>query len=289
MNKFLVIAALGTTPELRHTPTGMAVLEILLAGERHIVGHDGTPRTLPFYIRSEALGDTAKQLDSRQYKQGDVLLIEGSAEYDEWNSRTVEGAKDTTVRLKPTGYVRKLDGDFQFTQDGGGFTRLMGGTNQLQLLGNLVADVEVNDTTSGPAATLRLAVNERYTTRDGQSKEKTHWFRVSVWREQAEAMRGLTKGTAIYVEGALSDEKWTDREGHERKGKTIEAQVVYAIAPFSGAARTQGQPARTQGQPASTTPRPAPSRAPRAATHERAPTPQVGGADLPPEEADLPF
>jgi single-strand DNA-binding protein len=142
--------------------------------------------------------------------------------------------------------------------------------------------VEVTKTTSGPAATLRLAVNEKYTTREGEPREKTHWFRVSVWREQADAMRGLTKGTAIYVEGALSEEKWKDRQGNERKGKIIEAQVVYAIAPFSG-------PARTQGQPASATPRPAPSRAPRAATHERAPTSQVGGVDLPPEEADLPF
>lgn len=282
MNKFFVIAALGANPELRFTPSGTAVLELLLAGERHIVGNDGKARTLPFYIRSEALGKMAENLNERGYQQGDVLLIDGTAEYAEWNDRNIEGAKASTIRLKPIGTVRKLEGDFQVTQDSGGNTRLMGGVNRVQLVGNLAADVEVKDTTSGPVATLRLAVNEKYKTREGQPMEKTHWFRVSVWREQAEAMRGQKKGAAVYVEGALNDDEWKDDQGRDRKSKIIEAESVAVIAAFSGTARPQGQPASAPTRSAQSSPaRP---------TQQRAPSPQAStGMDLPPEAEDLPF
>lgn len=283
MNKFFVIAALGTTPELRHTPSGTAVLDLLLAGERHIVGHDGQERRLPFYIRAEAMGKIAENLNERNYQQGDVLLIDGTAEYAEWNDRNIENAKATTVRLKPIGTVRKLEGAFQVTQDNGNNTRLMGGVNRVELVGNLAADVEVNDTPNGSVATLRLAVNEKYKTREGQMVEKTHWFRVSVWREQAEAMRGVKKGTAVYVQGALSDDDWKDDQGRDRRSKIIEAESVAVVAPFSGSARPQSQPARAPTRSAQNGPA-------RPTQQQRAPSPQgVTGPDLPPEEQDLPF
>lgn len=57
----------------------------------------------------------------------------------------------------------------------------------------------------GTAVTnFSVATNRRWTDGSGEQKEETTWFRVSVWRRQAEvANEYLSKGRQVLVEGRL--------------------------------------------------------------------------------------
>ena len=88
---------------------------------------------------------------------------------------------------------------------------------QLILVGNLGSEPEMRYTSSGvPVTNFSLAVNRRWTNQEGQAQEKTTWFRVSMWRRQAEvASQFLTKGAKIMVIGEIESARpWTDRDGN---------------------------------------------------------------------------
>lgn len=88
---------------------------------------------------------------------------------------------------------------------------------QLTLVGHLGGDPEMRYTSSGiPVTNFSLAVSKRRTTAEGESQEKTTWFRVSLWRRQAEiASQYLTKGAKVMVIGEIDNARpWTDRNGN---------------------------------------------------------------------------
>ncbi|MCX7837855.1 MAG: single-stranded DNA-binding protein [Anaerolineae bacterium] len=105
---------------------------------------------------------------------------------------------------------------------------------RLVLVGYLGRDPEMRYTPQGtPVTSFPVATNRRYTTADGQQKEETVWFRVSVWGKQAEiANQYLTKGRRVLVEGSLiGDENggpriWTDRDGKPRASFEVRAYTV---------------------------------------------------------------
>ncbi|MDL2342858.1 single-stranded DNA-binding protein [Deinococcus sp. MIMF12] len=283
-NLVLLIGALARTPELRYTPSGTAVLDMTIAGERSVIGADGKSHTIPFYENVQALGKVAEAIVARGYEQGTALMVEGQLDYSTWS--TPEGEKRSMLRTKVTGSVRQIAGEPSLVTDAGGNVRLAGGMSQVEFTGNLSADVEVRYTPAGDAvADLRMAVNERYRDRQNQPQEKTHWVTVTVWREQAEAVANLRKGDAVFVQGALIDESWSDRDGNKRRQKKVEASLVVALARSAtsgeGNARTPARAAQPQRERAAAT---------------AAPAARSGGLDIdqgvddfPAEEADLPF
>ena len=105
---------------------------------------------------------------------------------------------------------------------------------RLVLVGYLGRDPEMRYTPQGlPVTSFPVATNRRYTTADGQQKEETVWFRVSVWGKQAETVNQyLNKGRRVLVEGSLvGDENggpriWTDKEGKPRASFEVRALTV---------------------------------------------------------------
>ena len=78
-----------------------------------------------------------------------------------------------------------------------------------------------------------LHSSRKYTTADGQQKEETVWFRVSVWGKQAEPCNQyLSKGRKVLVEGTLVPDEnggprvWTDKEGKPRASFEVRATTV---------------------------------------------------------------
>lgn len=74
------------------------------------------------------------------------------------------------------------------------------------VVGNLGGDPEMRYMPDGTAVTnFSLASNRRWTDgATGQPRDETTWFRVSVWRKQAEsANQYLSKGSKVLVEGRL--------------------------------------------------------------------------------------
>src|SRR2546423_12164982 len=90
--------------------------------------------------------------------------------------------------------------------------------NKIMLIGNLGKDPELNVTQEGtPVTKFTLAVNRNTKTSTGERKEETEWFNIVAWNKLAETCeRYLHKGSKVYIEGRLTQRKYTDREGVQR-------------------------------------------------------------------------
>src|SRR5215471_12758975 len=90
--------------------------------------------------------------------------------------------------------------------------------NKIMLIGNLGRDPELNVTAEGtPVTKFSLAVSRNYTTKSGERREETEWFNIVAWEKLAETCeRYLHKGSKVYIEGRLTQRKYTDKEGTQR-------------------------------------------------------------------------
>jgi len=104
----------------------------------------------------------------------------------------------------------------------------MASLNKIMLIGNVGSDPEMRYTPNGKAVTsFRMATNYRYIGSDGERKEETEWFRVSVWGKQAESCNQfLSKGRRVYVEGRLHSRSWEGQDGQMRTSLEVSANRV---------------------------------------------------------------
>ena len=59
---------------------------------------------------------------------------------------------------------------------------------------------------------MGLAVNRRYTTDSGESREEVTFLDVVLWGKQAEfASKYLGKGRPVFIEGRLQMDTWEDK------------------------------------------------------------------------------
>ena len=91
------------------------------------------------------------------------------------------------------------------------------GINKVILVGHLGNAPESHQISSGGSlAKCNLATNRSWTDNSGQKQEKTEWHRLVFFSRLAEiAVRYLTKGSQIYVEGELRTNKW-EKDGIAR-------------------------------------------------------------------------
>ncbi len=103
--------------------------------------------------------------------------------------------------------------------------------NKITIMGNLGKDPELRYTPQGDAVcNFSVAVSEKKRDKAGELQEITNWFRVTLWRKQAEnASKYLTKGSPIYIEGRLSVDEWTDRDGKTRYTLEISATDMHFV------------------------------------------------------------
>lgn len=108
--------------------------------------------------------------------------------------------------------------------------------NKAIIIGNLGADPEIRYTQSGaPVGNLRIATNERWTDKNGQSQERTEWHRVVVFGKTAEnCQKYLSKGRQVYVEGRLQTNEWQDKDGNKRYTTEIVASNVTFLSGGNG-------------------------------------------------------
>jgi single-strand DNA-binding protein len=111
----------------------------------------------------------------------------------------------------------------------------MASDNQVTLVGNLTEDPEVRVTPSGATvAGFRLAVTPRVREGDTWKDGETSFFRVSVWRQQAENLaESVGKGARVVVVGRLRTRSWETPEGDKRTVTEVEADEVAASLKFA--------------------------------------------------------
>jgi single-strand DNA-binding protein len=121
------------------------------------------------------------------------------------------------------------------------------GVNKVILVGNLGVAPEMRYTQSGQAvANFRIATNDKWTDKAGQTQDRTEWHRIVVWGKLAELCNQyLTKGRQVYVEGRLQTREWLDKENHKNYTTEIVAQQVTFLGGRDGASAGRGS---TPGQ-----------------------------------------
>ncbi len=108
--------------------------------------------------------------------------------------------------------------------------------NRVILMGRLVADPELRQTTSGVSvATFRLAIDRNYQAK-GSTERQTDFISCVAWRQTAEFIsRYFSKGRMIALEGSLQSRNYEDKTGVKRTAyEVIVDQAYFADSKPSG-------------------------------------------------------
>ena len=278
LNNVYLAGTLTQAPELRYTPGGLAILELNLGGNDHVIGDDDQKRELAWYHRVTLFGNQAEQ-QVNQLEVGAPVFVEGRLNYRSWESP--EGQRRSSIdvvasRVELLG-MGPRKGEVTIV-DSRGQHRLRDALNQVVIVGNLTRDAELRYTPSGSAVTrFSTAVNERFRNSRGEDQERTHYIDVNVWRDLAEATGELMKGDPVMVIGRLVNDSWTDKEGNRRYTTRIEGSRVEYLTRGPGGGGAETRPERPAAQ------QPAQQPAPSAQTRQL-----DIDEEFPPEE-DLPF
>lgn len=129
---------------------------------------------------------------------------------------------------------------------------------QIVLVGNLGRDPELRYTSSGtPVANFSMATNEKWTDSNDEQQERTTWWKVTLWRRQAEvANEYLTKGSQVMVAGTISVDPetgqpriWTDRDGNARVSLEMTARKLVLLGSRNAGSRDEDVPPEVDNSP----------------------------------------
>ncbi len=111
----------------------------------------------------------------------------------------------------------------------------MGQLNQVYLLGNLTRDPEIKYTNEGVAiCEMGLAVNKRWTDKEGKEAESVDFFNVTAWHNLAENCAvSLKKGDRVLVNGHLNLRSWENKEGKKYNIINISADIITVSLEFN--------------------------------------------------------
>ncbi|MFA5423805.1 MAG: single-stranded DNA-binding protein [Phycisphaerae bacterium] len=114
----------------------------------------------------------------------------------------------------------------------------MANYNKVLLIGNLTRDPQLSYLPSQTAVVdFGIAVNRRWTGKDGQAKESTCFVDCRAFAGQAETInKYLTKGRPIFVEGRLDYDTWTAQDGTKRSKHRITVESFQFLGSPGGGA-----------------------------------------------------
>lgn len=94
----------------------------------------------------------------------------------------------------------------------------MASFNKVMLMGNLTRDPQLSYTPTQTAVVdFGMAVNRRWTSREGEKKEEVCYVDCTSFGKPAETInKYLSKGRPVFVEGRLSFNSWTTQDGSKR-------------------------------------------------------------------------
>lgn len=112
--------------------------------------------------------------------------------------------------------------------------------NKAILIGNVGQEPRVRDVNGRKVASFTLATTERYTDRNGETRENTEWHNITCWDKLAEVVeKWVQKGSPLYIEGKITTRKWQDQEGNDRYMTEIVANNLQMLGKKSDNAPAQ--------------------------------------------------
>ena len=113
--------------------------------------------------------------------------------------------------------------------------------NKVILIGNLTADPELKQSTSGVSVcSFNIAVNRKYN-KDG--KNEVDFITIVTWRRQADFVwKYFKKGQAILVCGQIQTRSYTDKQGNKRAAVEVVADEVSFVGNKESSTETKSEP-----------------------------------------------
>ena len=101
----------------------------------------------------------------------------------------------------------------------------MASFNKVILIGNMTADPEIKQTSSGiSVCSFSIAVNRKFSK---EGEQACDFISVVSWRQQAEFVcKYFKKGMPILICGQLQTRTWTDNQGNKRYATEVVADEV---------------------------------------------------------------
>ena len=117
----------------------------------------------------------------------------------------------------------------------------MASFNKVILIGNLTADPELKQSTSGVSVcSFSIAVNRKYSK---AGNNECDFINIVAWRQQAEFVtRYFKKGKPILVCGQLQTRTWTDNQNNKRYSTEVIADEVSFIESPESSTEAKFQP-----------------------------------------------
>ena len=108
--------------------------------------------------------------------------------------------------------------------------------NVVVVTGNLTRDPELRQMQSGTSVCkMRIAVNTRRKSQDGNWEDKPNYFDVTVWGAQGENCASyLSKGRPVAINGRLEWREWEGQDGNKRQSVEIIADTVQFLGSRDG-------------------------------------------------------
>ena len=132
----------------------------------------------------------------------------------------------------------------------------MANFNKVLLMGNLTRDPQLSYLPSQTAVVdFGIAVNRKWTGKDGEKKDDTCFVDCTAFAGQAETInKYLSKGRPVFIEGRLTFNSWVAQDGTKRNKLKVTVENFQFIGQPGGgqsAATTSGQSAAVGNPPTS--------------------------------------
>jgi len=115
----------------------------------------------------------------------------------------------------------------------------MANFNKIMLMGNLTRDPQLSYLPSQtPVVEFGLAVNRKWTSKEGEGKEEVCFIDCRAFGKPAETLnKYMKKGRQLFVEGRLAFEQWTAQDGSKRsRHRVIVENFQFLGGPGGGGA-----------------------------------------------------
>ena len=120
----------------------------------------------------------------------------------------------------------------------------MANFNKVILLGNLTRDPQLKYLPSQtPVVDFGLAVNRKFKTQSGESREETTFVDCSAFGRTAEIINQyVRKGNMLFVDGRLKYDQWEDKQGGGKRSKLSVMVENIQLMPRAGGPGGAGTP-----------------------------------------------
>lgn len=112
----------------------------------------------------------------------------------------------------------------------------MANYNKVLLIGNLTRDPQLSYLPSEtPVVDFGLAVNRRYKSREGESRDETCFIDCRAFGRLAENInKYMRKGRSLFVEGRLTFDTWTAQDGSKRSKHRVTVENFQFLGAPTG-------------------------------------------------------